>query len=239
MNKYLLLTISFVLVLASCGKKATTTESRENMLRNGKWSISGGTITLTLPDGRDTTLNYLNFLSLCHKDDYMVFHAGVDAAFFAGGTTCSPSDPDSVTFKWGFSNNQNSLSLYHGFDFITTVTERIKPFVFDTISWSPLVLDTMYGVNDTLPGFTRSLIVLDTIWEVVFDTTTINNPDIYNASVINFSQSAFTLNFWVVSTYPDSTNHHTGLFVDVAGTIDQDPIIRPDTFRYSLTFRNY
>lgn len=243
MKKYLILTLSLVSIIAACSKKATTTDNRENMLRNGKWSISSGTITLRLPDGRDTVLNYLNFLPECHKDDYLVFHSGTDAAYFSGSVVCSPSDPDSTTFKWGFSNNQNNLSLYNGFDFITTVTERINPFAYDTISQSPLVLDTLHGVNDTLEGFTRSVIVLDTFWKVVFDQTAINHTNISNGTISSFSQSSFTINFWIVSTYPDSTGHHTGAIIrwdaSPVDTLDFDPIIRPDTLKYSLTYRNY
>lgn len=243
MKKYFILTVSLIVILASCGKKTETSLSRENMLRVGKWKIQSGTLTVKLPDGRDTVLNYLSFVPSCHLDDYLVFHAGVDAALFSGGTTCNPSDPDSASFKWGFTYNEKNLSLYHGFDFFFTVNERIKPFRFDTLLYSPLVLDTLYGVNDTLAGFTRSLIVLDSIWEVVFDTIRLNYPDLHNTTVTDFSQSSFTINFGILATRPDSTNHHTGAFERLdavpVDTIDFDPIIRPDTFKYSLKFVNY
>ncbi len=262
MKKSFILTFSLMLLLASCSKKTTvTTPNREDALRTGKWMIESGTITVKLPDGRDTILNYMNFLPACHKDDYLVFHTGVDAALHSGSNICSPSDPDSITFKWGFNSTQKNLSLYHGFDFIYAVSEHILPFVFDTCMdngiWglpylypgvtlcNPLAVDTLHGVNDTLAGYTRMVVVLDTFWNLKFDSLALDNTDIYNANVINFSQSSFTINFNVYGTYPDSTQHHTNKFVYIDGitglpvTLDNDPIIKKDTFKYQLTYRNF
>jgi hypothetical protein len=241
MKKYLILILS-VMLIVSCNKKPTITTSRADILRSGHWTISSGSIRLRLPNGNDTTLNYLNFLPRCHQDDYMVFHAGVDAAMFSGNFKCSPADPDSVTFRWTFTNGNNAISFYNGFDFTYSVTESILPFVFDTTQLNPyVVVDTIHGVFDTTLGYTRSLVVLDTLWYLHFDSTALQYNYINNAAITNFSATSFTINYWVLGNYPDSTNHHTNQLIlpggAAADTIDYNPIIRPDTFWYTVTYQ--
>jgi hypothetical protein len=241
MKKYLILILS-VMLIVSCNRRPTVTPSKADMLRSGHWTIASGTIRLKLPNGNDTLINYLNFLPLCHHDDYMVFHAGVNAAMFSGGNKCSPADPDSVSFQWNFSDNNNAISFYNGFDFTYSLTESILPFVFDTTQLNPYVIvDTLHGVFDTTLGYTRSLVILDTIWNLHFDSTYLNYNYINNAAVTNFSDNSFTINYWVVSRYPDSTNHHTNMFIDNTttppDTIDYNPIMRPDTFFYTITYQ--
>jgi hypothetical protein len=243
MKKYLLLTLSVIAIIVSCNKKPVVTPGRSDMLRTGKWSIESGTVIMKLPDGRDTILNYLNFLPFCHQDDYMVFHEGSDAAMFSAGNKCNAGDPDSFTFKWDLTTNDNYLSLYHGFDFIYGITDTILlPFHFDTLAQIPdLVLDTIHGVFDTLPGYTRTVIILDTIWDMKFDSVSLKYNNIQNSQITDFSQSGFTLHFWVYSQYPDSTGHHTGRMADPLNptdSLDWNPIWRRDTLKYTIRYRN-
>jgi hypothetical protein len=246
MNKFAILILSVVVITASCSKNSTPIAGRSDMLRTGKWSIESGTVTFKLPSRRDTTVNYLTFLPSCRHDDYLVFHDNQDASIFSNTVKCNPGDPDSVTFRWGFANNNNNLSLYHGFNFVYGITDTLLPFKFDTLHFPPnLELDTLYGVNDTLAGFTRSLIVLDTIWTNRYDSLPLPFADVYNSQVVSFSQAAFTINFTMYGYSPDSTNHHTGLnpIVDgsggPAGFIDSPVIYRLDTFKYSITYKNF
>src|SRR4051794_40664330 len=115
MNKFGILILLVVVIIASCSKNSTPIAGRSDMLRTGKWTLASGSVTMKLPSGKDTTLNYLNFLPSCHQDDYMIFRDNQDASMFSNSTKCNVGDPDSVTFKWGFANNNNNLSLYHGF----------------------------------------------------------------------------------------------------------------------------
>ena len=120
-------------------------------------------------------------------------------------------------------------------------------FRFDTLQQSPLVLDTLHGVLDTTAGYTRVVIILDTIWKRQFDSVSLPVTAVYNAAVTNFSQSSFTLSYTLVlppiTSYPDTTNHHTGWIIDNTttppDTLDYLPIYRADTFKYNVTYTNF
>ena len=232
--KYFFLALSIIVVIASCNKAPQTNYSRESMLRKGKWKVTAGTLTLRKPNGIDTTLNYLNWIPYCHRDDYLVFDSLNVGYIFPGAITCNAGDADSIGFTWKLESGETTMSLYNGFSNTFGVSESIlNPFFFDTLSQSPLQLDTLIGAVaaslETPPG----PVVLDSTWKLQFDSASIQRLDIYTATISNFSSAAFTINFAVISTYPDSTNHHTG------GGTDADPIIRPDTFHYSVTYTNF
>ena len=242
MAKYFILTLSLAVILFSaCSKKATpSTASHMDMLRKGKWRVSGGTLTVKLPDGRDTVLDYMKWIPVCHRDDYFVFNTPTTGAVFNGGMTCTPGDPDSISLNWKFIDNDKYLSLYNSFHLYYAVRESIMPFEFDTLQWTPnLVLDTIHGVLDTAEGYTRTVIVLDTIWKLHFDTASVVNTDIFNAPITNFTQNSFNLYFTLLSQFPDSTNHQTGQFNFGGVIVDTFTVYRQDTFKYKLTYTNY
>ncbi len=232
--KYFFLALSVIAIVASCNKPPQTNYSRESMLRKGKWHVTSGTLTLRKPNGVDTTLNYYNWIPLCHQDDYLVFDSLNKGYIFPGSNICNAGDADSIGFSWKFENGETTLSLYDGFNNTFGVTESIlEPYFFDTLSTGPVVVDTFLSavagalMSPPSPG------LVDSFWKLHFDSSAIQRLDIYTATVTNFSSTAFTINFAAISTYPDSTNHHTG------GGIDLDPIIRPDTFHYSVTYSNF
>jgi len=235
MTKYITLALSLaIIILAACSKKATpSADSHVDWLRSHKWKVSSGTLSVKKPNGIDTVLNYMNWIPVCHRDDYFDFNSPTTAAYFNGSIMCNPGDPDSISFNWALSDNDKYLSLYCSDHLYYSVTESILPYVFDTLQWTPsLVLDTLYGVNDTAAGYTRSVIVLDTIWNLNFDTTAVSNTIIANAPITNFTENSFTLYFTLLAQYPDSTNNHPG-------APDNNPIIRQDTFKYNVTFSSY
>lgn len=241
MKKYLFLALSVVVFIAACNKTPTPTQTRLDQFRAVKWQLASGTVAVKLPNGKDTTLNYLNFVPDCARDDYFGFNSSTLGAVYYASNKCSPSEGDSTQFTWSLTNNYNTISLYRGFSFIWSLHETINPFKFDTVNQNPLVLDTIHGINDTLPGFTRVIPVLDTIWTLNFYRDSSTNFNIYNAQITAFSTSSFTINFTMYSTYPDSTHYHTGAAVvddGMGGTtiIDADPIYRADTFKYKLTY---
>jgi hypothetical protein len=249
MRKYLILILPVLLIYAACGKKpGTSIQTRENMLRKGKWKMSSGTLTMKLPSGADTVLNYMNWIPSCRQDDYLVFDSGFVGAIFSGGTKCNASDPDSISFVWQLTNNQNYINLYNGFDFFYGAFESINPYRFDTLQQSPtLVLDTLHGILDTALGYTRTVPVLDTIWTLRFDTLPLPATSIYNAMITSFSQSSFTITYSLTlppyTEYPDSTGHHTGYLLDTNSPPDTlgdyNPIYRADTFKYKVTYTNF
>lgn len=208
------------------------------MMRKGKWKVTSGTLTLRKPNGIDTTLNYMNWIPVCHRDDYVQFDSLSIGYIFAGGMKCDPSNADSTAFQWKLENGETTLSLYNGFSNTFGVKESILiPFYFDTLSKSPFVLDTLVGAVAAAAQTPPGPIVLDTLWKLHFDSAAIQHLDIYSATISSFSETSFTINYAAISTYPDSTGHHTG-FDAANGGIDKDPIIRPDTFHYSVTYSN-
>lgn len=236
MKKYFILALSVILVYTACNKKPTQQPGRKDMLRAAKWKVSSGTVTMRLPDGRDTTLNYMNYIPVCHQDDYFDFNSDLYGAMFNGSNKCDAGEPDSITLSWRLSTDNNYISLYNSDHLYYGLHDSIEPYRFDTLNFSPLELDTLYGVNDTVEGYQRVLIVLDTIWTARFDSNGVANTDIYNAFITDFSASSFTVHFSHYSWYLDTTGHHTGWIINGPDTMDYKPIVRPDTFRYKITY---
>jgi hypothetical protein len=240
MKKYFLLALSLVLIFTACNKTPTPqTPGKADILRTGKWKISSGTFIIRLPNGLDTTLDYMKFMSKCHQDDYIVFDSGMNAAIYNGATKCNPSEADHIPFLWKLTNNDNYMDLYNGFTLLVGARDSIYPFGFDTLvnnasATPPLVLDTPVGghVFDTVFGYARVIVINDTTWQLHVDTANFLNTDIYNAQITNFSQTSFTLNYDILATYPDTTKLHMGL-------PHQMPIWRSDTFKYSVTYTNF
>lgn len=218
----LFLPLSIILVLlASCQNKPSVTAAGDAILHKGKWKVTSGMITMKLPSGKDSTINYLALLDNCLRDDYVKFDSGILGYYFNGALLCSPADADSVAFNWKLFNNNTAMNIYNAFHFIDSVYITIDPFHIDTLAQTPtLVLDTIIS--------TPTFVELDTIRPLTFHTTATQNVNIYNANVTNFSQSSFTLNFYILGYYPDSNNFHT-----------LNPIFLPDTFKYSVTYSNY
>lgn len=253
--RYFFLSLSvMVLLFAACSKNPTITASTQNTLRTGKWKLSSGTVTLRKPNGLDTTLNYLLFIPDCYKDDYLVFDSLNYGRRYTGSNTCSPADPQYFTFSWRLRNNNATLDLYNGFNYIYGIVDTVQPYKFDTLNQSPLQLDTVLGTLDTTVT-PKLALELDTIRDLMYfgvpagfgptgDST--GGFDIYNADLINLSSSSFVLHFQMISYYTDSTKWHDAndsLYLLLGIGDPTNPgllgINRPDTFNYSLTFTNF
>lgn len=223
MMKYLFLTFSAALLLVACTKTPEEPQkNRGNILRTGKWKVSGGTIKQKLPNGKYTDNKYLDFVPACHKDDYIVFDSGVKAAVFSGTEKCNPGDAASISFLWNLSNKENMISMYDGFNIIYMDSSYIAPYRFDTLpdgTFRQATLSDGSKVNDT-------------IWDLKWVPLATPAINVYNGTLSNFSETSFTLNYSVISTYPDTTSNHKG-------DPYPPPIIRPDTFKFSINFTNF
>lgn len=220
-------------ILAACNPQPEVTPNKENILRSKKWRVTGGTITVRKPNGKDTSLKYLSYIDTCYSDDYMKFDSMHFGKVYTNTLKCSPADPEYKNFSWRLFNNDKSIDLYDGFNMIFAVTTSIEPYRFETLSTAPLVLDTIIGRLDTIPGFIKQFIVLDTIRELRYTRYPIRNFDLYGAEVFNFSQSSFNLRFSFKTTRLDSTNFHAGL------PNNFDPILVNDTADYDLTISSF
>ena len=248
--KYCILALSVIMLFASCSKTPNPqATSKEDILRSGNWRISGGTVRGKLPSGLDTTVSYTQFLlPTCWLDDYIKFDSDYHAKVYSNTNKCDPSQPTYQSFYWKFNRNATTLDFYNGFNLTYAWSDSIAPWHFDTLvndgsASPPLVLDTIYGVNDTLLGYTRVVVVLDTIWDFVVTPKAIPNLDIYNAQISNFTESSFTLNYTYRKTYTDTNGHHTGRQIFPIGsamdTVNYDPILKADTLFYSITFSKF
>lgn len=228
--RYFLLALGLITMVAACNKKPDpATPNRENMLRGKKWKISGGTITVKNPNGKDTALQYLNFIDTCYQDDYIKFDSLHFGSLMTGDVKCNMADPNSRSFTWrAWGPSDDYIDLYDGFNTIFATNISILPYHFDTIGKSPLELDTIIGRTDTIPGFTKLFIVLDTVRELRFTAYKIPNFDIYGAEIRDFRESSFTLKFSFLTKRLDSTNFHAGAPENL------EPIVVPDTADYLL-----
>lgn len=228
--KYFFLALSVVILFAACSKTTTPASSTISILTTGKWKISSGTLTIRKPNGLDTVLDYTHWIPYCHRDDYIRFYSATTGYSYPGNILCDPSE-DSTTFSWYLTNGGNTMNL-QGFNFSYAATDSVvDPVFFDTISKTPtLVLDTV--INAAAALATGGVVVLDSTWKLYFDTTAISWIRTYDATITNLSSSSFTLNYGVITTYQDSTNHHTG-------PPNARPINRPDTIYYSVTYSPY
>ncbi|MGN6566997.1 MAG: hypothetical protein ACTHJ0_03540 [Flavipsychrobacter sp.] len=110
--KYILLSLSLLLVMASCQKSSDPSPSKEDYLRNGRWEISKLTVTykMTYPVTADSTT--LATPTACHADDFLTFGPGYNGGINSGSNKCSPSDPDVIPFTWETLNNGANLNIY-------------------------------------------------------------------------------------------------------------------------------
>ena len=116
--KYCILALSVIILFASCSKTPNPqATSKEELLRAGKWKISGGTVRGKLPSGLDTTVSYLSFvLPLAWQDDYIKFDSNGYAKVYSGALKIDPSQPDYQSFLWKFNSNQTTIDFYNGFN---------------------------------------------------------------------------------------------------------------------------
>lgn len=229
--RYIFLALSLVVLIAACNKEPDpATPTRENLMRAKKWKISGGTMTVKNPNGKDTALEYMKFVDTCYWDDYIKFDSLHFGGLYTGAQKCNPSDPESRSFTWRlYGPNDDYIDLFDGFNTIFAVNTSILPYHFDTLEKSPLKLDTIVGRLDTIPGFIKTFIVLDTIRELRFTPYKIPNFTIYGAEIRDFTENSFKLKFSFKTTRLDSTNAHAG------APFNLEPLVLPDTADYLLT----
>ena len=220
MKKILLPLLALACFVIACNKTPDANPDRAAILRNGKWKISAATVMMRLPNGKDSTINYYNLIPGCHLDDYLKFDSLNRGAVHNGGTSCSLADADSIAFVWQLKNDDNMMDIYNGFTLIDSVAETVLPYHIDTINAnsSPIVLDTLSNIFP---------IVLDSMFTLQFGVQNTPAVNIYNATLTNFSQSAFTMNFMFVAHYPQMSY------------FSATPVITPDTFHYSVPYTNY
>lgn len=129
--RYCLFLLSLSLVLFSC-EKTESPESKQDILRDGKWAIDRITRTHYATLTTDTIP-----MQDCQKDNRIVFRAGHDGAHTTGGEKCG-AELEEYGFTWGLTDADTKMYIYNAESFLaekdvnatleelTNVTLRIK-----------------------------------------------------------------------------------------------------------------
>lgn len=101
-------TLFLILLLAACSKKDST-PSKTELLTSGTWKL---TAAVSDDDGNGTyeTNNYATF-SPCFTDNFFSFSASSVATLDEGPTKCDPTDPQTETGTWQFTQNETYLKI--------------------------------------------------------------------------------------------------------------------------------
>jgi hypothetical protein len=226
----LIFPLSLTILALACTKEPEVPANRENLLRDGRWKIaSSSTFTVKKPDGKDTSLRYLDYIDSCAQDDFLTFDSLNFGYLNLGDIRCDAGEGPRRPLMWRLYNNDNNLDLYNGINMIFGAVGTVRPYRFDTLVKSPLRLDTIIGRLDTIPGFIKNFIELDTIRDLYYSRYKVPGFDIYGGTITNFSESSFTLNFSVYSTRLDTTKKRSGF-------PNPEPVTVPDTVEYKINF---
>lgn len=119
--RYSLLVLS-VLLVVSCTKKGEETKSRQEILRESKWSLDTGSRHDILRKDGVTVLVDVNQVSPivkadCAYDDVLVFREGHQGAHIPGEWTCSINETAELEFRWGIIGNDTKMYIYDAKEF--------------------------------------------------------------------------------------------------------------------------
>lgn len=160
--KYLILSLSAVLLFAASCTKVTTPVTQQDWLRSGKWKITSAkainkSVAFSISSTyADTTLYQYNS---CNADNYLVFGANYGGTLYTGGNKCYASEPDNESFYWELVNNGNNLNIYNADVFFgtTSVVGKVTNFSRNnfTLAYSyyitlPDPTNSFRTVNDTI-----------------------------------------------------------------------------------------
>ena len=201
MRQLLLAVLVLSIITLACNTHPDVAPDMAGMMRTGKWKISAGTVTLRQPNGVKKDQTYWpNLRKICLRDDYIVFDSSNIGSVHNGGTSCSLATADSINFIWQLKNNGGNIDLLN----IYTVVDSVA--------------QTVYLDNTVTPN----------IYKIRYDTATSRTANIVNATIKQFSQSSFVLE------YP-----HIGQYLDTTGGHQASPVAKPDTFIFHVTYSNF
>lgn len=160
--KYLILSLSVVLLLAAACTKVNTPVTQQDWLRVGKWKVATAKVhnkskSLNIDTTySDTTLYQPN---TCNADNYLVFGANYGGTVHTGSNKCYASEPDTSNFYWELVNNGNNMNIYNADVFfgipsvvasVTNLTQSSFTLTYFYYLTFPDPANTYRTVNDTL-----------------------------------------------------------------------------------------
>lgn len=157
--KYCLLLFAGLLIISSC-TKTEEPQSKEDILRDGKWYMSQIWKKKRVDTTYITDTVKLENYPKCREDDYLDFGDNNNGILFSGEQKCSNS-LDEVNFRWGISDNDTKMYIYNAgpmFEGYNDLSGKLKDFTSNSFKVEYLVFNTredkdLYGhkifVNDT------------------------------------------------------------------------------------------
>jgi hypothetical protein len=137
--KHLLSLVAILIIagLSSCHKDDPKPLSKTDLISR-TWKVTG------------TTVNGIDIFSstpACQKDDLWKFTKNGTITFDEGATKCDPSDPQTETSNWSFTENETKIKLT-SLDGSSTETDTLTELTATTLKIS--TVDTSTGTPITL-----------------------------------------------------------------------------------------
>ncbi len=119
--RYSLLILS-VLLVVSCTKKGEETKSRQEILRESKWSLDTGfRHMIWIKDGTEVPVDVNQVVPItkdvCRLDDFLAFREGYEGAHLTGELPCSINETSEVQFTWGLTDNSAKMYIYDAHEY--------------------------------------------------------------------------------------------------------------------------
>jgi hypothetical protein len=153
MKQIILLLGVVMLTLSACTKTQNTLETTD-ILRGGKWKLSGYTAKFQFL-GADTVVDIYKYLPECKKDDFLQFNANYKGIQNTGEKKCT-SESTELPFDWELRNNNKILMLNNalyttGKEYVDANLVKINKASF-TITYE-IMTEVMLPTKDTIPFY--------------------------------------------------------------------------------------
>ncbi|GAB2527840.1 lipocalin-like domain-containing protein [Rufibacter soli] len=102
----LLLLFCATLFTTACSKKDDPDPTKEEMVQNKRWQVTGFTVSNVLIG----TVDYYATLGACEKDNFLEFKANNVLIADEGATKCDPSSPQQTQGTWKLEGDVLTLS---------------------------------------------------------------------------------------------------------------------------------
>jgi len=109
MKKPIFFMLGLALLLGACKNDNDDSNSKADLLINGKWKIVSSKATLS--GSSSVEFDLLVFLSTCEKDGYFIFEPDGVLVSDEGITKCDVADPQQTIGTWVLTQNETHLKV--------------------------------------------------------------------------------------------------------------------------------
>lgn len=142
-NYLLLLAVAATVSFTSCDSDddEVTPPTKTELISNKNWTVTAETIAA----GGSSQDLYAQY-DACQKDDFVKFATDGKVTFDEGGSKCDPTDPQTETYNWSFTNNEGKLTITDG---TQSIDQNINELSASKMVLSMTESDTINGVPFT------------------------------------------------------------------------------------------